>query len=170
MKTTCITVERNYRIDNSDQYMKARFTHSVEPEENETAKEAGLRAIKELDEIFCIAYPHVEPYLNFHVVRQVNYSKDIQHENITNWKFTETRVPIEIKESVHQFDNITHSQEPTPKQTIEEQIQACTSISGEGGLYSWLLLANSNKKLKKLYEEKLKQLQEKELTHQKVNS
>lgn len=72
MKTISFNVERNYRISNDDQYMKARFSQEVVPDENETTEDAALRAIKQMDNIFRIAYPHVAEHLNFHVERQLN--------------------------------------------------------------------------------------------------
>jgi hypothetical protein len=50
--------------------------------------------------------------------------------------------------------------EPTiGKGTIEEQIEACTSIEGDNQLKSFEMFANMNKKYKPLYEQKLKELQ-----------
>jgi hypothetical protein len=70
--TKSFSVERNYRISNDDPYLKARFSQEVIPDENETTEDAALRAIKQLDNIFRIAYPYVAEHLNFHVERQVN--------------------------------------------------------------------------------------------------
>lgn len=65
MKPISITVERNYRIDNTDQYMKARLSQTVEPEEGETTEQCTIAAIQQMDSIFRLAYPHVDEFLNF---------------------------------------------------------------------------------------------------------
>jgi hypothetical protein len=139
MRTTTLTVERNYRIDNTDQYMKARLNLTVEIEEGETAQQVGLAAIKQLDEIFCIAYPFVEPSLNFHIERQVTkttYVGDVYPQ--TNYSDKEL--------------------EKINKGTIEEQIMACST---EQELKSFDLLARMNPKLSGVYDHRLKDLTQK---------
>lgn len=154
MKTTAFTAERNYRIDNTDQYMKARLSHTVEPEEGETSMEVGVRAHKELNDIFRVVYPYVDEHLNFPVIIQRN--EKLWKEHVTKPEFERhynIKIPIEPP---------NHSDKELNKGSLEDQINACTKIEGETGLKSFEMLASMNAKLKKVYDNKLIELQNKQ--------
>jgi hypothetical protein len=138
-------VERNYRIDNSDPYMKARFNQTVIPDEGETIEDAALRAISQLDNIFRMAYPHVAEHLNFHIVKQVK-------EN--GYKMPE----MEAMKSL--VDSLPTKVEKINKGTIEEQIQAFNGTVEELKR-EWYYIAMMNKKATTAYNEKLSELESK---------
>jgi hypothetical protein len=133
-------VERNYRIDNSDPYMKARFNQTVIPDEGETIEDAALRAISQLDNIFRMAYPHVAEHLNFHIVKQVK-------EN--GYKMPE----MEAMKSL--VDSLPTKVEKINKGTIEEQI---TNSKNAHELISFKMIAAMNPKLKAIYDKRLSEL------------
>jgi hypothetical protein len=118
MITTSITVNKNYRTSNDDQYARTTLIHNIELEEGETKLDATLRAIKELDEIFTIAYPHVAPHLNFHIVRQTN----------SDYKPIEYMLP-ELKQyqsTIHteKTNNPTIKEQPIDVDALEEEMKA----------------------------------------------
>lgn len=137
MKTISISVSKNYRTSNDDQYARTTFVHNIDLEEGETKQDATLRAIKELDEIFCIAYPYVYPYLNFHVVKQARVNHNDEKTN-----FDEV---IQISQPVHIVsqpqDKFTHKwetingnpivTEKENKPTIEEPIDKDFNLINE---------------------------------------
>lgn len=142
-KTTSITVNRNYRVSNDDQYARTTLVHNIDLIDGETKEAETLRAIKELDAIFRIAYPYMEEHLNFYVVRQVNGKPEMKFHN----------VPID--ENKFGVFMPTETEPPEKKGTIEDQIQACTTIME---LETFKFVAPMNPKLKEKYESKLIEL------------
>ncbi len=167
MVTKSITIERNYRVSNDDPYARTRLVHNIDLEEGETKQDATIRGIKELDEIFCIAYPHVAPHLNFHVVRQI----DKEERNLIEVGKIRQQ---DIEDRLKDFDNRSyqnHTVLPTPPEKIEQkpteetnipkigtvertihEIQHCTTFTQ---LKEFELMASMNKKVKGYYDEKM---------------
>jgi hypothetical protein len=130
MITTSITVNKNYRTSNDDQYARTTLIHNIELEEGETKSDATLRAIKEMDEIFTIAYPHVAPHLNFHIVRQYNTApiSDLNEiERLTGQRFTNSNGnrPIDSKIPLADATNkwLQEISEPTTEKTNNTTIE-----------------------------------------------
>jgi hypothetical protein len=122
MITTSITVNKNYRTSNDDQYARTTLIHNIELEEGETKLDATLIAIKEMDEIFTMAYPHVAPHLNFHVVRQTE--KPYIHE-----AFPKGYVHIEPMKDIlgrptEKTNNPTIKEQPIDVDALEEEMKA----------------------------------------------
>lgn len=169
MKTTSITVQHNYRTSNDDPYARTTIIHNIDLEEGETKQEATVRAIKEMDEIFRLTYPYMEEHLNFYVVRQLKEQFPI---------ITQDKINTTLRHEDGSYTSIVNksvnlgTSEKINKGTIEWKYPVATeeTILKEMGSYKlgasafktvYALQVKDNPKLKKAFDEKLKELESK---------
>lgn len=167
MKFKEITVERNFRISNDDPYLKERITATVQLDDTDNEQMAMNMARQQLIKNFKLAYPNVYTYLNFDEVNS-NGTIPNQHYIDAHGKSNQEFIETVLHEDGNFSSTLKDKEYIPPKQTLEEQIQSCTSIDGDDGLYSWLTIAKSNKKLMEVYNKKLEELQRKDEFWQKA--
>ncbi len=179
MKTTSITVERNFHIMNEDRFIMEKISMTAELDGTEIVPDAVDRLRDLIEKNFKAAYPKVYTHLNFDEVRQVRdldkclkEVSDRQQQKIFNpterppSPLTTEKLPSinneQLKNIIEQsgeplykkYDE--HPTEKIQKGTIEEQIEACTKLSE---LLEWRLLAESTKSLKPIYEKRYFELE-----------
>ncbi len=159
MKTTSITVERNFHIMNDDRFIMEKISWTVELDETDDPHDAIDIARSHITDNFKHAYPKVYTHLNFHVVR--DYSNDIN--SLPNCQIP-TNPTIEVKVNGaygKMLDTNRENQVEKIKQIpLEEQIQSCKTVDE---LNSFTLIAGMNTKLQEQYHRKLKELEIKDI-------
>ncbi len=158
MKTTSITVERNFHIMNDDRFIMEKISVTVEVCDEDYTQDCIDNARKQIEANFKAAYPKVYTHLNFDEVRQL----DKEERNfIEVGKIRQQDIEDRLKD----FDNGSYQNHiilPTPSEKIkqipiEEQIQVCKTIRE---LNSFKIIARMNPKLTELWDKKSKELNE----------
>jgi len=149
MKTTSITVERNFHIMNDDKFIMEKISVTKELEQFDNVNAAIDQAREDISYNFKLHYPKVETSLNFDVVRQLDKEERNFYEV---GKITQA----DIDKRLEALEIIPEKIKPVP---IEDQIQACKTVEE---LKSFEILAGMNPKLQLTYHNKWKELTAKE--------
>ncbi len=175
MKTTSITVERNFHIMNDDRFIMEKISMTADLQDGDDEEQCMDFLRQYITNNFKAAYPKVEESLNFHVVRQYNeeFRKDLQEiEGKTGNRFsnnggeamyipspstvaTPEDIPIDYTQVRSMLKEVSEKTEKINKGTIEEQIAASIDLKH---LDEWKLLAKSTPKLQKIFNETEKKL------------
>lgn len=120
-------IERNFHIMNEDRFIMEKISLPVEMQDGEDIHAAINRTRESIVQNFNAAYPHVYPYLNFHVVKQVNGNDN----NIKKVLHTFTVPPEPPNHSNKELIAMQEQSEKINKGTIEEQIDSSFNLIGE---------------------------------------
>lgn len=142
MKFKEITIERNFHILNDDRFIMEKVSATIQLDDYDDEQLAMNTARAQIIDNFKAAYPKVYTHLNF------DESIDKPHRT-TQW------LPLPTDYVNAATIKVEQSSEKINKGTIEDQIQACTTMDS---LLEWKLLANANKSVKNAYDNKLKEL------------
>lgn len=142
MKFLKVGCERNFRISNDDPYAKERIWAELGLDDGEDEQKAINLARDKMVQNFKAAYPHVYTHLNFEVIEQQTYIPMKNHPNVQAYYDEVNKLNKEEAQTIS-------------KGTIEEQIQACTTLDE---LKSFELISKMNNKLFEQYREKQKQI------------
>ncbi len=171
MKITSITIDRNFHVSNDDRFLMEKISVTAEVSEGEFVPSVIDNAREIIVQNFKAAYPKVEDSLNFHVVR--DYSNNLSNSN--GW----TKAPMPTTEPSAKLNDPYYKgtgtkftddylqetgelkSEKINKGTIEEQIEACTTLEE---LKTFKLVAEMNPKLLLIYHGKENQLMVKEMS------
>ncbi len=171
MKTTSITVERNFHIMNDDRFIMEKISMTAEVDVDEREDYVADKLREMIINNFKAAYPKVYTHLNFDETIQVNpeYAHHLgklpsisneQFTNIMNHADTANAKTRLYENTTENVTWVTHPNnipiEKIQKGTIEEQIEAYTDA--DKLKEDWYNTVKGSKKYKAVYDAQMDKL------------